>query len=115
MKYLAVDSFLTSNQALMTPKIPEVAAAGSDLCYIMYTSGTTGVPKGVMVPHAAVVASVINGPESNQQLRKEGSKLRTLMFSNYAFDYVGANCSFLKCVTNYYFQIYSLPGIFISL
>lgn len=53
-----------------------------------------------MVQHASVVASVINGPESNQNLRQAGAKLRTLMFSNYAFDYVGSfprifagNCS----------------------
>ena len=86
--FLPVDTFLASPQISITYKRPDVTMSGSDLCYIMYTSGTTGVPKGVMVPHAAVVASVINGPESNQQLRKEGPKLRTLMFSNYAFDYV---------------------------
>lgn len=54
----------------------------------MFTSGTTGTPKGVMVQHSAVVASVINGPAYNQTLRQLGPNLRTLMLSNYAFDYV---------------------------
>lgn len=32
------------------------------LCYILFTSGTTGVPKGVCVPHRAVVRLVKNNP-----------------------------------------------------
>lgn len=33
-----------------TPPLPE------DLCTICYTSGTTGTPKGVMLPHSALIA-----------------------------------------------------------
>jgi len=37
---------------------PGVTAAAERLCYVMVTSGTTGRPKGVAVPHRAVVRLV---------------------------------------------------------
>lgn len=37
--------------------IPDVAASGEDLAGIFYTGGTTGTPKGVMLPHRALWSS----------------------------------------------------------
>ena len=34
---------------------PPCVVNSDDLCYIMYTSGSTGVPKGVAVPHRGIV------------------------------------------------------------
>ncbi len=39
---------------------PEVKASADNLVYLMYTSGSTGVPKGVAVPHRGVVRLVKN-------------------------------------------------------
>ncbi|KAJ6463219.1 acetyl-CoA synthetase-like protein, partial [Mycena vitilis] len=85
--FVLVDEFLRHADESHPRRLPSHPANGEDLCYIMFTSGSTGEPKGVMVTQASVVSSVINGPKSNQQLRKQGQSLRTLMFSNYAFDY----------------------------
>lgn len=43
---------LEAEPSLPSPPKPE------DLALIMYTSGTTGMPKGVMLPHAALVATI---------------------------------------------------------
>ncbi|CAI5484905.1 unnamed protein product [Closterium sp. Yama58-4] len=41
-----------SNPAEPTPPVPE------DICTIMYTSGTTGEPKGVLLTHRALLAAI---------------------------------------------------------
>lgn len=49
------NDFLEIGRKAPTKPIPPKA---SDICTIMYTSGTTGDPKGVMTKHSAVVATV---------------------------------------------------------
>ena len=61
-----------------------------DLCYIMYTSGSTGVPKGVMVEHQSVIRLV---KEPNYITFKEDDRIlqtSSPVFDASTFEYWGA-------------------------
>ncbi|KAF9983985.1 hypothetical protein BGZ75_004431 [Mortierella antarctica] len=58
-----------------------ISASSLDTAYIMYTSGSTGLPKGVMTPHRGVARLAINNGYANV-----GPDDRIAFASNPAFD-----------------------------
>jgi amino acid adenylation domain-containing protein len=61
---------------------PSVDVVASNLAYVLYTSGSTGMPKGVAMPHAALV-NLIDWHRHDPHL---GRPARTLQFASCGFD-----------------------------
>src|SRR5262249_40887562 len=59
----------------------EVPLSGEALAYLMYTSGSTGQPKGVMVPHRGITRLVLNN-----RYAQFGRNDRVGLAANPAFD-----------------------------
>lgn len=66
--------------AAQTTGEPEINGSDDDLLFIMYTSGTTGLPKGVMHSHRTVFAAITNMSATNETAANERTLLSLPMF-----------------------------------
>lgn len=64
-------------------KLPNVNIISNDLLYIAFTSGTTGLPKGVMVSHRAVI-TFVEAVTQNEKFHNKTT--RTLCRTPISFD-----------------------------
>lgn len=66
-----------------TPRKPHIAA--DSIAYLIWTSGTTGAPKGVPIHHEAAVASM-KALQASIPTDVTSGNIRCLQFSQYTFD-----------------------------
>ena len=91
----------TALTAANTDTEPKISGSDDDLLFIMYTSGTTGLPKGVMQSHTTVFAAISNMMATNEIGTDETTLLSLPLF------HVGA-------LTPAYQSIYSASRLVIT-
>src|SRR5205814_3254849 len=69
---------------------PVNVATPENLAYIMYTSGSTGVPKGVAVPHRAVNRLVLNTNYISLDATDRIAQVSNISFDAATFEIWGA-------------------------
>ncbi|KAH8778651.1 hypothetical protein F5883DRAFT_693490 [Diaporthe sp. PMI_573] len=87
MRVILVDQHTKSSPVKPKPRegIQSGALSGKDLAYLLWTSGTTGEPKGVMIQHNAA-AQAMQDLQVQVEHDPKVEQVRTLQLSAYSFD-----------------------------
>ena len=89
--YLTIISFEELRRLGENNPVDPVPPAADDLCCIMYTSGSTGAPKGVLIKHSAVVASIAGVTTIIGQYIGPGDKMLTYLPQAHILEFVFEN------------------------
>ncbi|CAD6579884.1 MAG: long-chain fatty acid-CoA ligase [Alectoria sarmentosa] len=89
--YLTVISFEELRQLGENNPVDPIPPSPEDLCCIMYTSGSTGVPKGVPIKHKAVLAAIAGVTTIIGQYIGPGDKLLTYLPLAHILEFVFEN------------------------
>lgn len=89
--YLTILSFEELRQLGENNPVDPVPPAADDLCCIMYTSGSTGAPKGVLIKHSAVIASIAGVTTIIGQYIGPGDKMLTYLPQAHILEFVFEN------------------------
>ncbi len=94
---IAPDSAITETINSIRQRITE-----EDLASILYTSGTTGNPKGVMLSHRNIVSDVEGSTPVVQEVGIQGKRALSFLPLNHAFERVATYIYLLNGVSIYY-------------
>ncbi|KAH7166581.1 hypothetical protein EDB81DRAFT_919086 [Dactylonectria macrodidyma] len=91
MRVILVDQYANQKASIRADPRRGVSSSashdlsGQDLAYLLWTSGTTGEPKGVMIQHTAAAQAMRDLQVQIEHDEKAG-QVRTLQLSSYSFD-----------------------------